>query len=225
MLNNDKQIHIDKILRSRRKTLSLEINEKAELIIRAPLRLADSEIKRFLMEKSSWIIQKQKEISRKVFPGKQFSEGEEFLYLGKLYPLHYEGTYAHLFLDKMFYLSPRMSKSAEKQFTKWYRKQAEIVFYERLEHFARLMNIEYNGLKVSSAQKRWGSCTHKNDINLSWRLILAPVEIIDYVVVHELAHVLRKDHSKYFWAIVLRILPDYKERRNWLKDYGHTLNI
>lgn len=224
-LADHQNIQIDKILRSRRKTLSLEINEKAELIIRAPMRLPDSEIKRFLVEKSSWIIQKQNELTKKIVSHKQFKQGEQFLYLGKLYSLQIEGNTVSIFLDQQFYLSPRREKYAEKLFVTWYKKQAGIVFYERIEHFARQMGIEYQNLKVSSAMRRWGSCTSQNTINLTWRLIMAPVEIIDYVVVHELAHVRQKNHSKKFWLIVENVLPDYKERRKWLQDFGYTLHL
>ena len=91
---------------------------------------------------------------------------------------------------------------------------------ERAAYFAGIMNVTYGTLRLSSARTRWGSCSARGNLNFHWKLILMPPEILDYVVVHELAHRKEMNHSARFWAIVESVLPDYKERRQWLKENG-----
>lgn len=216
---------IHKLIRSKRKTLSLEVNEKAEVIVRAPLKLSDSLIQSFISEKNTWIREKISEAERRKAPEKTYIEGETFLYLGRVYSLCYkQGVKGLLFEDK-FYISPKNVDKAQKLFQNWYRERAGLIVLNQVEYYAGLKNLEFGRLKISSAKKRWGSCSGKNNLNFSWRLILAPLEILDYVVVHELAHILHKNHSQLFWKYVGEIIPDYKKRRKWLREKGHTLSI
>jgi len=97
------------------------------------------------------------------------------------------------------------------------RKQAKQLIPQRVEHYAKLYNINYNKIKITSAKKRWGSCSARGNLNFSWRLVLTPPEIIDYVVIHELCHVVHHNHSKRFWALVAQICPNYKACRKWLR--------
>ena len=93
----------------------------------------------------------------------------------------------------------------------------------RVEHFAALMGVEYGRITVRNQKTRWGSCSGKKNLNFNCLLLLAPEEILDYVVVHELCHLKEMNHSPRFWAEVERVLPDYKERRLWLKRHGEEL--
>ena len=103
------------------------------------------------------------------------------------------------------------------------KKQARELFTKRLNAYAVAHNIEFRSLKLSSARTRWGSCSMKKNINLNWRLINAPQEILDYVIVHELSHTIHHNHSKYFWTHVASMMPDYATHRKWLKDHGRML--
>ena len=96
---------------------------------------------------------------------------------------------------------------------------------DRCEWISNITGYKPVSVKISNAKKRWGSCSHMGDLNLSWHLILAPMEIIDYVIVHELVHLEVKNHSKYFWNKVRTIMPDYDDRRHWLKQNGRDLLI
>ena len=117
-----------------------------------------------------------------------------------------------------------MAQSAQGQaaqlFEQWYRQQARTVFTERVELYAQKYGFEYAKIRISSARTRWGSCSSKGTLSFTWRLVMAPLEIVDYVVVHELSHLREHNHSKAFWAQVAAILPDYKSRRKWLKVNG-----
>lgn len=104
-----------------------------------------------------------------------------------------------------------------------YRKLAKERICERAEYFAGRMGVTYNQIRIGSAKTRWGSCSGKGNLNFHWKLILMPPEVLDYVVVHELAHRKEMNHSPRFWAEVEKILPDYKNRRAWLKENGRNV--
>ena len=112
---------------------------------------------------------------------------------------------------------------AKKHLTAWYRIQAFKKIAERVNYYANIAQLRYKTVKLTSANKRWGSCSYKGSLNINWRLIMSPSNVLDYVVVHELVHLVEKNHSKQFWNKVQIILPDYKEYRNWLKQKGNML--
>ena len=101
--------------------------------------------------------------------------------------------------------------------TAWLKSEAGKIIEERVARYANIMGVSYAGVKTSEAKGRWGSCSSKDSLNFAWRLVLAPLGIIDYVVVHELSHITYKNHSPQFWARVKTVLPNYKEQQDWLK--------
>ena len=128
-------------------------------------------------------------------------------------------------------IQSKLSKRQETQRTirltaaevKEYKKKAQKFFQLKCQYFALQMGVKYGNVKVNSAKTRWGSCNRKGDINLTYRLLFASEELIDYVVVHELAHIREMNHSSRFWAIVEQMMPDYRERRKKLRDFQHEL--
>ncbi|RLG14554.1 MAG: M48 family peptidase [Candidatus Nanohalarchaeota archaeon] len=218
---------ISRIVRSKRKTFGLEITPEADLIVRVPMRASDKDIQKTVDKKIKWILAKQK-LVRERCDKKQpraFAEGEYFFYLGnqcKLYIMDNAST--PLYFDSgSFILSARHAHKARDVFTKWYRKQAYDKFCQRASFFSAVSGLRYRKISISNAKRRWGSCSGKDNLNFNWRLIMAPLDIIDYVVVHELCHIEEKNHSKRFWDKVRNMMPDYKERRAWLKEKGHSL--
>ncbi len=220
-------IKIDKIMRSKRKTIGLEITPSAELIVRAPLKASFEELNKVVLKKRTWIEQNQmffKENYNRIKP-KDFIEGEEFLYLGnvkkliitdqKLFPL--------ILSDSNFYLSDRFTDNPKYVFEKWYREQAKKKIDQRVAYYSWLMGLESRRVNITNALKRWGSCGTNGNLNFSWRLIMAPLRVIDYLVVHELSHIEVKNHSKEFWSKVERMIPDYRRDEKWLRDNGHFL--
>lgn len=105
------------------------------------------------------------------------------------------------------------------------RELARHVLTQKAERYASLMQVTYERISIRDQKTRWGSCSGKGNLNFNWRLILAPEEVLDYVVVHELAHRKEMNHSPAFWEIVERVLPDYKKRRQWLKQHGGELML
>lgn len=106
-----------------------------------------------------------------------------------------------------------------------YRRDANIYVPIRVEFFAKQMGVTYHSVTIRGQKTRWGSCNSRGGLSFNWKLMLAPREILDYVVVHELCHRKEMNHSKVFWAEVEQVIPDYKEKRQWLKEHGDELEI
>lgn len=217
---------IDGIVRSKRRTLAIEVTPDAMLIVRAPLRMPRETIDRFVEQKGGWIEKKKREARQKLASAapKRYENGEQFLYLGRSYPLKIgENPEASLSFDDGFLLSENLRTDARPLFVEWYKARAKDVIGERLSWFTRLSGIEFALFRITGAQKRWGSCNSRGNLHFAWRLIMAPLTVVDYVVVHELAHIVEKNHSARFWRVVERILPDYRDRRTWLRKNGILL--
>ncbi len=215
---------IHKIIRSKRKSVSLTVDNEGKLIVRAPKRVTKREINALVEKHAAWIRKKQaeKQKQREALTPHRFLEGELFFFLGEKYPLQLsDAKESNLELrNGRFQLSNFAQTDAKALFEKWYKKEARALFTNRINFYAEEYGFEYAKLKLSSAKTLWGSCSQKGNINLTWRLVMMPPKITDYVIVHELCHLREHNHSKRFWAQVEAILPDYKDRRNWLRENG-----
>ncbi len=221
------KIKIDQLIRSSRRTFSLEITAEARLVVRVPRRARMAEIEDVLFKKSSWILSKQELIQKKraEMKPKEFVDGESFLYLGRSYKLKRVEEPSVFRVEDGFFLSRDYFDSAKRIFTQWYQARALEKITERVEWHAGLAGLSYQSIKLSNAVKRWGSCSTQGRLCFSWRLIMAPLSAIDYVVVHELAHLKEQNHSRAFWRRVAEMLPSYKQDLVWLESYQHLLNV
>lgn len=220
------EIKINKLIRSKRKTLALEISHDGSLIVRAPAKASMDAINVFINKKRSWIRNKQefaRQRHQKALP-KEFVNGEGFFYLGEIYKLWIvSNADVPLIFKDEFLLSRDHLSNAMEIMLNWYKDQARSMILERVKLYSSIAGIAYNKFNISDARTRWGSCSAKGNMNFSWRLIMAPLRVIDYVVVHELAHQEVKNHSRKFWDKVKAIFPDYEQCRRWLKENGHLL--
>lgn len=212
---------VDQIIRSKRRTFALIVENDGSVTVRAPLRASERIILKLVEEHARWVEKKQAEIRAAVpIQPKQYVPGESFLYLGQAYPLEIvKDQNRKLVLEDGFKLADSMQANAEMVFQDWYRRQARRVIGARVAFFAERHQFQYKKIRISSARTRWGSCTSKGTLSFSWRLILTPLDVIDYVVIHELAHTVHHSHSKRFWKLVEKLMPDYKEQRKRLKHY------
>jgi len=221
-------IKIDKIIRSKRKALALEITRDARLIVRAPETTPLEFIEKVLFRKRLWIQNKQKlakETYRHVQP-KEFVNGEGFLYLGNTYRLYIvDHCFPTLLFDQEFRLSRAYLSKAKELFIDWYRKQSYQKIKERVDWYSNLFGFKYNQFSITNAQKRWGSCSANGNLHFSWRLIMAPLSVIDYVIVHELVHTIERNHSMRFWNRVQLIKQNYQDNLEWIKENEHILII
>ncbi len=215
------------LVRSRRRTAALVITPDAGLTVRAPMQMPLSRIESIIREKFDWITRKiQQQKSRPVPRVKFYANGERFLYLGEEYALRISDEFkGSLYFDNAFILSAREQGRAQDLFVWWYKREAQRVITERVDFFAQRDGFRFQTLKITGARRRWGSCNTLGNLSFSWRLVMAPLEVIDYVVVHELAHLEHCDHSPRFWNRVRALYPAADHCRAWLKKNGSALDL
>ncbi len=218
-------IQPDEMIRSNRKTLAIAVDSFGRLIVRAPKRCSKERIFAFIEEKENWILRKK---SEKQGAGIQLPpenlNGYLLMLLGKKCAVRvvqtakvgYDAEKNEIYLPE---------KSPRERLIKWLKNNAKRIFTEVTAKTAAAMGTSYRSVTVTSARSRWGSCSGENAIRYSFRLLYAPKEVIEYVVVHELAHTKHKNHSKAFWAEVATYVPDWKIKRKWLKTHGALMEI
>lgn len=221
------QIEINKLVRSKRRTIALIVERDGSLTVRAPRRAAIVDIQSFILEKQEWIVRTQERFKSVVeAPKKEYQDGETFLLLGHEYGLTLvKPQRPALKFENGFTLGHTAQHSGERLFTQWYKNEAYRIIAERTGVYSARYGFSPKQVKISSARTRWGSCSPDGTLNFTWRLVMAPLEVIDYVVVHELSHLRVKNHSNRFWQEVEKILPEYKDRRKWLRVHGETLSL
>ena len=219
---------IDQIIRTRRKTIALIVDNQGNLIVRAPLHTSDARIRELVGQKSGWIEKKKQQVLERRPPEAEdrFREGREFFYLGRRFPLVLvERRRPLLSLKDRFELARPALPQAEQVFEDWYRVQARRVLLERSKRLAERFGFQFRRLSITGARTRWGSCGARGSLNFTWRLVMAPEPVIDYVIVHELSHLRVHNHSRPFWDLVESLMPDYRQARTWLKQNGHLLDL
>lgn len=201
---------------SKRKTVAICITPDAKVEVRCPYRTRKSDIERFLIQKQSWIDKKLSEMENR----KQviLSAGCSVLYLGIEYPIVYTDS-EEGFYDEAFHVQESDNERyVYDVLKKFYIQKAKEIIPARLHEYEKIMDLYASKVGITSASTRWGSCSGKNSINFTWKLIMADLNSIDYVVVHELAHVKEKNHGTNFWKIVDLYKPDYQISKEKLKQ-------
>ncbi len=211
------------IIHSARRSISLEVGKDGMVTLRAPKRAPDTLLRSFFEEKRVWT-EKQvaKQLARGLKSKRYFKEGEIFHYLGEGYPVRLRAAGLRFEMCEAFWIHKASELKAKSLMEAWYKKRARQIFHERLDHYATAMNLPYSRLRLSSARTRWGSC-RGDGINLNWRLVMAPIQVIDSVIIHELAHIRHKNHGKHFWNLVHTHCCDYKTHDKWLKQNAHLV--
>ncbi len=213
----------------RKKSVALKITDKGKLIVLAPYKMPKGTIEKFVRSKQKWIKKHLDEIKlrQRKFSERKFVDGERFLYLGEKYPLliSQEEKNKLYFNGKNFLLNKKHASKARELFVKWYKDKAYEYILGQVEHFSKLLGIKYKNIKIINARTRWGSCSYDNSLHFNYKIIMAPPVIIKYVIIHEMMHILEKNHSKKFWASVEKIMPMYKKYKKWLNDNGSFLYV
>lgn len=212
------------VIRSKRKTIALVVDSNATLIVRAPFTVSDNEIKEIIERKQFWIAEKRKQVETfgVDHPKVEMKDGAGVMYLGNSYTISKDGI-TNFKVSEPFIYAPQ--NAAVETFRQWLKDEALTVITERVKRYAGLMGVEYSKISLSDAYARWGSCSTKNALNFAWRLIMCPINVIDYVVVHELSHITYKNHSPLYWARVKTILPNYLDCQEWLKVNRKLMEI
>jgi predicted metal-dependent hydrolase len=226
MSKDDKEIKIDRLIRSKRRTISLTIDKNGNLLVRAPENLSINSIYQFINKKRAWIIAKKNARLSRPVQVKEYKTGEKFLVFGEEYPLRIVDSKIGVeFNRKEFIMNSEVASHGAVAMELFYKENSKAYYPGRVEMIAKKCGFSYKKVKVSNAFKRWGSCSSKGNINLAWRLLMAPVDVIDYVIVHELAHTIVMNHSPRFWQIVGKVMPDYRNKEKWLEENSHRMII
>lgn len=177
-----------KIIRSNRRTISLEITPTGEVLVRAPRHMSEAEIRAFVESKSSWLA---RHLQKKEMDMESLQE---------------EGRFTEQEMKRL-------------------EELAKKVIPEKVAYYARLMGVTYGRIGIRRQKTRWGSCSREGNLNFNCLLMMAPPEVLDYVVIHELSHRLEMNHSARFWAQVEKAMPEYRVPRKWLKEHGGRLML
>ena len=218
----------------KRKTMSIEVETTGEVTVIAPVGTSSDDVIETVKSRAGWIVSKQYE-SKFINDTKIKREavsGESYMYLGRNYSLdirvdeNIDNISVKLFQGK-FVVNTYIKDEdlIKKAMENWYREKTLAKVKERVSYYSSYFNNEVTTVKVKEQKKRWASCTSKNELLFNWRCVMAPVFVLDYIVVHEMCHMEYKNHSKDFWNRVCAVMPDYEVRRAWLRNNGIKMDI
>lgn len=220
------------VVRTSRRTIAIQIDPHKGVIVRAPKRGHKSEIHNFLVKKTPWILKKL-EVARRQAAEIQrhnFIAGDIFLFRGEKYSLMFETAKKNSVDIAGHYIVIGLNPETPREkipdmLKKWYIARAREIFNERVAVYSPNLGVKPARIAVRGQSKRWGSCSSKGNINLNWKLVMAPPEILNYVIAHELCHLKHPNHQPEFWQLLEGIMPEYADNRRWLKQNGHKLGL
>jgi len=211
-----------------RRKLTITVERDRRVIVHAPIETPDEIIREMVEAKRRWIYEKinhdQKYRDLPHPPGKELVNGESALYLGREYRVELvQFGLAEVEFAQRFLIAAAQALERRRVLRDWYFKRAGEMILPKAQSNARQLGVSFKQARIVDNRYRWGSCTVKDCVNFNWRLIKAPMSVIDYVVVHELAHLLEANHTARFWNIVRTQTPTMEKARAWLKDHGQIL--
>lgn len=211
----------------KRRKLTISVERDRSVVVHAPAGTTDEAIHRVVDSKRHWILEKlrhpQKYRDLPHPPGKELVNGEAVLYLGRQYRIEVvaEGLDAVQFNQR--FLVPTSMSERKTALREWYVARAHEKILPRVSRFAKSLGVEFKRARIVDNKYRWGSCTVKDNVNFNWRLIKAPVFVIDYVIAHELGHLIEANHTAQFWSVVRAQVPKVEQARAWLREHGQVL--
>lgn len=235
-LEYDKKVFEYELIRKKKKNLSITVTSNGKIVVSAPEKAKFEDIEKKINGKISWIYKKLQLVNSAsdISKAKEYVSGESFMYLGKNYRLKIEkndNTENELKLYKgLFNLKIDLSlKNTENKIktiiSDWYIEKAKEKINERVEIYSKKIRVSPNKISVKNLTKSWGICSSNGNISFNWKIIMTPLSVLDYVIVHELCHLKHHNHSKEFWNLVSLYVPDYKNKKEWLKQNGMNLKI
>ncbi len=224
--------------RSNRKSMGIAIERDGAIFVTAPHQAKFNEIEKFVSEKKIWIYQKlaKKKTLNREKPRREFVNGQGFLYLGKSYRLKLTDngkmksarspnvTVLRLW-HGYFELAESEKANARNHFISWYRKQIKEQLKARIPRYDKRIGVTVKDTRILDLGHRWASCGRNGVINFNWRSVMAPVWVLDYILVHEMVHLIERGHTDRFWRLVSRVIPDYEEHALWLNENGADLDL
>jgi predicted metal-dependent hydrolase len=213
---------------AKRCQLTITVERDRSVVVHAPEGLANEKIRQVVESKRQWIYEKinhpQKYRDLPHGPGKELVSGESALYLGRQYRIEVVRNGLNgIRFNRGFLIPAILGKRKEEALREWYIGRAKEKIIPRVTIHTRHLGVEAAAVKIADGHYRWGSCTTRNNVGFNWRLIKAPMFVIDYVIVHELAHLIETNHTPRFWNIVRTQVPMMEKAKTWLKENGALL--
>ncbi|MHB8124561.1 MAG: M48 family metallopeptidase [Desulfitobacteriaceae bacterium] len=211
---------------------------KGQVKVSAPKGVTERQVERFVLAKQEWIYKHWQQYQEQQMhqARKEYKSGQEFPYCGRKLTICVEeykrktiGVELNqdilwIYLPEITPLEKR-SGYIKEALIYWYKTQAKKLFQDKLDYYAMIMGVEYKMLRIKEQKTKWGSCSAQGNINLNWKVIMAPELVINYLIIHELAHLKYLNHSRNFWDFVTNFMVDYKQGKKWLRDHGRDLMI
>lgn len=210
------------------RNIVLRVDERG-LRVTAPLRSSDAEVEKFVTAKQTWIAKHLGFYKNLPLLKSSFQTGDFLPYLGEncsvVLTQHSAKRPKIEKIANTFFISFNFDAVPKKFVKQWYLQQAEAVIGERVEIWKEKFGVNVNGVSIRNQRSRWGSCSTRGNLNFNWKLVMAPLEVVDYLVIHELTHLRHMNHSDKFWQTVEMHCPDYVEKEKWLKQNGPMLSF
>ena len=211
---------------SKRKTLRINVERDRSITVNAPDGMSLEKIHSEIEKKKLWIYQKRNHPQKQTGnnTSKKYQSGSSILFLGQIYTLDilredFEGVE----FNGNFYISKKNSLIADKLLEEWFRTKANEYIVPKVSQYAKNLGVAYQTIKISKMRYRWGSCIKGKTLNFNYNLIKAPVSVINYIILHELAHIIESGHGAKFWQIIKTQFPNYAVAKDWLKNYGNLI--
>ncbi len=215
----------------KRKTMLIRIENNGDVLVLAPMGMNDSTLFELLERKRDWIRRERLMLAKrqKLSSAYKLEDGGVVLFLGKPCQIcltHHERKQCEI-ERKGSKINVSVPQECDwKQVVRtWYREQARGILTDAVDRYSTIMNVHPGRISIREQKTRWGSCSSKKNLNFNWKIVMAPLPVLEYLVVHEMCHLVHPDHSPRFWSEVRRFMPDYQSRRDWLKRYGTGLTF
>lgn len=213
---------------AKRKTLTITVERDRSVVVHAPSDASDERIQRVVESRRQWVFEKLRQGKKYQElphpPGKELVTGESALYLGHSYRIEVIANGAgEIQFAQRFLIPASLVGRGKGAMREWYLAQANEIILPRVRRHGAVLGVEFNRASIVDSRYRWGSCTLGSNVSFNWRLIKAPMFVIDYVIVHELAHLLEANHTPQFWNVVRTHVPRMEKARAWLSDNGQVL--
>ena len=217
------------IKHSKRKTASIYIERDGAVTVMVPEHLDSAHVNRILHDNEYKIhkYQAKRKLLNESAVTREPVNGQSFLYLGRNYYLQYHDEADVVGIKgRHFNVPNKLGSKIQAAFRRFYKRKGKEIVAPRVDKYAKMMGLEIKEITIMDLKTRWASCSLKKPkVNFHWKIMMAPLSVIEYLIVHELVHFKHKRHNAEFWNEVDKILPDYQNQVQWLKDYGASLSI
>lgn len=217
------------LIKSNRKTISIHIERDGTISARVPEKMNDDDIFKVLKSKeyqihknlAQWVQLNDSKVER------EYITGQSFLYFGRNYRLKIvnEDFKEVIFSKGYFFLSNKNKERAKELFVSFYKEKLKEKLGPIINQYKKLLNVSPNEVKVMELQNRWASCTNKGNVNFHWKCAMAPSDVLNYIVAHELIHLIHQNHTKEFWNELDKVMPNYEKQKKWLKVNGVKMDL